>query len=182
MVRVSLMLWASNSAKSQNNISKLAVNTGSTLTLEVDPVFFRGYNGCMTPTPDKLKRRLFVIAGTIALGIGVVGIIIPILPTTPFLLLAAICYMRGSQRLYNALLCNRFIGSYVRNYLEGKGMSLKMKIWTLSLLWIAIVCTAALSADSLVIRIILAVVLIGVTIHILTVKTAKKNMESTNNH
>jgi len=135
----------------------------------------------MTPTPDKLKRRLFVIAGTIALGIGVVGIIIPILPTTPFLLLAAICYMRGSQRLYNALLCNRFIGSYVRNYLEGKGMSLKMKIWTLSLLWIAIVCTAALSADSLVIRIILAVVLIGVTIHILLIRTATNNTESTKN-
>ena len=75
----------------------------------------------MTPTSDKLKRRLFVIAGTIALGIGVVGIIIPVLPTTPFLLLAAICYMRGSQWLYNALLCNRFVGTYVRNYLEGRG-------------------------------------------------------------
>src|SRR4030043_203638 len=102
-------------------------------------MLFREYNGGMTSTPDKLKRRLFVIAGSITLGIGVVGIIVPVLPTTPFLLLAAICYMRGSQQLYNALLCNRFIGSYVRNYLEGRGMSLKMKIWTLSLLWAAIV-------------------------------------------
>ena len=135
----------------------------------------------MTPIPDRLKRRLFVIAGTIALGIGVVGIIVPVLPTTPFLLLAAICYMRGSQRLYHALLCNRFIGSYVRNYLEGKGMSLKMKIWTLSLLWVAIVCTATLATASLTIRIILAIVLIGVTIHILAVKTAKKHMEYPNN-
>jgi uncharacterized membrane protein YbaN (DUF454 family) len=74
------------------------------------------------------------MAGTIALGIGVIGIIVPVLPTTPFLLLAAICYMRGSHRLYNALLCNRFIGSYVRNYLEGRGMSRKMKMWTLSML------------------------------------------------
>jgi hypothetical protein len=135
----------------------------------------------MTPTPDKLKRRLFVIAGTIALVIGVIGIIIPVLPTTPFLLLAAICYTRGSQRLYNALLCNRFIGSYVRNYLEGRGMSLKMKIWTLSLLWVAIVCTAALATDSLIIRIILAVVLIGVTIHIFLIKTVKNNTKPTNN-
>ncbi len=135
----------------------------------------------MTPTPDKLKRQLFVIAGTIALGIGVVGIIIPVLPTTPFLLLAAICYMRGSQRLYNALLCNRFVGTYVRNYLEGRGMSLKMKIWTLSLLWIAIVCTAVLATDSLIIRIILAIVLTGVTIHILLIKTVKNNTKPTNN-
>jgi len=119
-----------------------------------------------------LKRRLFVTAGTIALGTGIVGIIVPVLPTTPFLLLAAICYMRGSERLYNALLSNRFIGSYVRNYLEGRGMSLKMKIWTLSLLWVAIVCTAVLATDSLPIRIILAVVLIGVTIHVLLIKTA----------
>ncbi|MHB8105158.1 MAG: YbaN family protein [Dehalococcoidales bacterium] len=135
----------------------------------------------MTPTPDKLKRRLFVIAGTIALVIGVIGIIIPVLPTTPFLLLAAICYMRGSQRLYNALLCNRFMGSYVRNYLEGRGMSLKMRIWTISLLWVAIVCTAALATDSLIIRIILAVVLIGVTIHIFLIKTVKNNTKPTNN-
>ena len=135
----------------------------------------------MVSTQDKFKRRLFVIAGTIALVIGIIGIIIPVLPTTPFLLLAAICYMRGSQRLYNALLCNRFVGTYVRNYLEGRGMSLKMKIWTLSLLWIAIVCTALLATNSLIIRIILAVVLIGVTIHILLIKTVKSNTKSTNN-
>ncbi len=129
----------------------------------------------MTPKSDKLKSRLFVIVGTIALGIGVVGIIIPVLPTTPFLLLAAICYMRGSQRLYNALLRNRFVGTYIRNYLEGRGMSLKMKIWTLSLLWVAIVCTAALATNSLIIRIILAVVLIGVTVHIFLIRTVKQD-------
>ncbi len=128
----------------------------------------------MTRIPDKLKRRLFVIAGTITLGIGVIGIILPVLPTTPFLLLTAICYMRGSRRLYNELLRNRFIGTYIRNYLEGRGISRKMKTWTLILLWISIVATAILATDSLIIRIILAVVLFGVTIHILKVKTTKK--------
>jgi len=128
----------------------------------------------MVHTPDMLKRRLFVVVGTIALVLGIIGIIIPVLPTTPFLLLAAICYLRGSQRLYNALLGNRFVGSYIKNYLEGRGMPLKMKIWTLTLLWIAIVCSALLATDSLIIRIILAVVLAGVTIHILLIKTVKK--------
>ena len=130
----------------------------------------------MSAVSGKLKRRLFVIAGTICVGIGVVGIIVPMLPTTPFLLLAAICYMRGSQRLYNALLCNRFIGSYVKNYLEGRGMSLKTKIWTLSLLWAAVACSAVLATDSLTTRIILAIVLAGVTIHIILIKTTKKDI------
>ena len=123
---------------------------------------------------DILKRRLFVFFGTVAIVIGIVGIIVPVLPTTPFLLLAAICYLRGSQRLYSALLGNRFVGSYISNYLEGRGMSLKMKIWTLTLLWIAIICSALLATDSLIIRIILAVVLVGVTVHILLIKTVKQ--------
>jgi uncharacterized membrane protein YbaN (DUF454 family) len=122
---------------------------------------------------EKMKRRLFVVAGSITLAIGIIGVIVPILPTTPFLLLAAFFYMRGSRRLYNALLSNRFVGNYIRNYLEGRGMSLKMKIWTLSLLWITILLSATLATDSLVIRVILATVLIGVTIHILKIKTAR---------
>ncbi len=128
----------------------------------------------MVHTPDMLKRWLFTVAGTIALVLGIIGIIMPVLPTTPFLLLAARCYLRGSQRLYNALLGNRFVGSHISNYLERRGMSLKMKIWTLGLLWIAIACSALLATDSPIIRIILAVVLVGVTVHILLIKTSKE--------
>jgi hypothetical protein len=127
----------------------------------------------MNPISEKMKRRLFVVAGSIALAIGIIGIIVPVLPTTPFLLVAAFCYMRGSRQLYNRLLCNRYVGNYIKNYLEGRGMSMKMKIWTLSLLWIGIVLTAILATESLIIRIILVVVLIGVTIHIIKIKTVK---------
>jgi len=88
--------------------------------------------------------------------------------------------MRGSQRLYKALLRNRIFGTYIRNYLEGRGMSLRMKIWTLSLLWIAIIITSLLATDSLIIRIVLAVVLIGVTVHILLIKTIRKSMKPEN--
>jgi uncharacterized protein len=119
----------------------------------------------------KLKKWLFVTLGTLFLGLAILGIVIPILPTTPFLLLAAICYVRGSQRLYNALLHNRIFGNYLKNYLEGRGMSLKNKILTLSLLWIAIISTGLLVIDNLAVRIILGAVLIGVTIHIVTIKS-----------
>ncbi len=122
----------------------------------------------------KLKRRLFVVAGSVALGVGIVGIVVPLLPTTPFLLLAAYCYGRGSRRLYNGLLSNRFVGNYLRNYLEGKSMSFKAKIWTLSLCWAVIVCTAILLVDSLVVRIVLFAVASGVTVHIALLRVTAK--------
>ncbi|MBN2239455.1 MAG: YbaN family protein [Dehalococcoidales bacterium] len=124
---------------------------------------------------DKLKKRLFIAGGTVSLTLGIIGIILPVLPTTPFLLLAAFCYIRGSQRLHSILLNNRFIGRYISNYLEGKGMSAKMKIWTLILLWVSLLLTIFLFTDILWIKITLAVILAGVTIHILLIKTAKNN-------
>ena len=141
----------------------------------IDPTLFSDYNGDMPIVSDRMKRQGFVIAGTISLLLGIIGIIIPILPTTPFLLLAAICYTRGSKRLYNAFLNNRFVGTYIRNYLEGKGMPLRMKIWTLALLWLVILCTAFCVTNNLIVRIILAVVLVGVTIHVLKIKTIRNN-------
>ena len=113
-----------------------------------------------------LKSRLFIAVGSISLGIGIVGIVVPLLPTTPFLLVAAYCYSRGSKRLYNTLLSNKLIGGYLRNYLEGKAMSIKAKIWSLSILWAVIGCTAAFVTDSLVIRIVLFSVGSGVTVHV----------------
>ena len=120
-----------------------------------------------------LKRWLLIGGGTASVIAGVIGIFIPILPTTPFLLLAAICYMRSSQRLYLALIRNRLCGSYIRNYLEGKRMSVKSKVLTLTLLWIVIGTTSIVVAPGLVICIIMLAAGIGVTIHLLLLHTAK---------
>lgn len=119
-----------------------------------------------------VKNRLFIAAGSISLGIGIVGIVVPLLPTTPFLLLAAYCYGRGSRRLSNRLLSNKLVGSYLRNYLEGKAMSLKAKIWSISLLWIVIGCTTAFITDSQIIRIVLLSVGSGVTAHVALLRVA----------
>jgi uncharacterized protein len=128
---------------------------------------------------EHLKRWLLIAAGTVCVIIGAVGIIVPVLPTTPFLLLAAACYTRGSQRLYTALLHNRLVGSYLRNYLEGRGMTRRSKVWTLSLLWLGITLAAAFATESLLVRMLLAAVLAGVTIHILTIGTARTVVEPT---
>ena len=125
--------------------------------------------------PEKLKRKLLIVAGTISTVIGIVGIFVPILPTTPFLLLAAACYLRSSRKFYNWLLNNRFFGAYVRSYLQGRGMPLKIKVLTILLLWVTITCSSIFAVQALIIRVILVLVAIGVTVHIILIKTTPKN-------
>lgn len=124
--------------------------------------------------PEKLKRRLLIVAGTVSTATGIIGIFVPILPTTPFLLLAAACYLRSSQRFYNGLLNNRFFGAYVRNYLQGRGMPLKIKIFTILLLWATITCSIVFAVQALVIRVILLIIAAGVTVHVAMIKTTRE--------
>ena len=118
-------------------------------------------------------RPLLVTFGTIFVGLGIVGIFVPVLPTTPFLLLAAACYARSSQRFYHWLLYNRWFGNYIRNYRQKRGIPLKMKVLTISLLWVTIGVSAIFAVQSLVVRIILVLIAIGVSIHVLSLKTLK---------
>lgn len=127
--------------------------------------------------PKKLKRKLLIVAGTISTAIGIVGIFVPILPTTPFLLLAAACYLRSSRKFYNWLLNNRFFGAYVRSYLQGRGMPLKIKVLTILLLWVTIACSSIFAVQALIIRVILVLVAIGVTVHIILIKNAQRTHE-----
>ena len=117
---------------------------------------------------------ILIATGTLFVGLGIIGIFMPVLPTTPFLLLAAAYYARSSQRFYDWLLTNRWFGNYIRNYLQGKGISLKIKILTIALLWLTIGCSVAFAVHVFIIRIILIVIAVGVTIHILSVRTLKK--------
>jgi hypothetical protein len=119
------------------------------------------------------KRRLLIAAGTLSTGLGIIGVFIPILPTTPFLLLAAACYMRSSERSYQWLINNRIFGAYIRNYIEGKGMPVRIKIFTILLLWLAIGLSITFGVQNIVIRIVLICVAIGVTVHIGLIKKRK---------
>ena len=124
------------------------------------------------------KRKLLIGAGTLSTGIGIIGIFIPILPTTPFLLLAAACYTRSSERFYQWLIHNRIFGAYVRNYIEGKGMPVKIKIFIILLLWLTIGLTITFAVqNNIVVRIVLICIAIGVTAHIALIK--KRKVEDT---
>jgi uncharacterized membrane protein YbaN (DUF454 family) len=122
----------------------------------------------------KLRRQLLIVAGTISTAIGILGIFVPILPTTPFLLLAAACYIRSSERFYRWLINNRLFGTYIRSYIEGGGMPLRTKIFTIFLLWIAIGISVCIGTQNLVVRIVLVLVAIGVTLHIIYIRARKQ--------
>lgn len=107
--------------------------------------------------------------------LGFIGIFIPILPTTPLLLLAAYFFMRSSNRALQWLLNNRWFGSYIRNYREGRAMAVRDKVITLLSLWISIGLTTILMVENVLVRIILIGVASGVTIHLLKIRTYYSN-------
>ena len=122
---------------------------------------------------SNLSRWVLIIVGSFFAGLGILGIFLPLLPTTPFLLLAAACYIRSSERLYNWLLNNKWIGRYIKNYLEGKGIPLKSKVLSISALWITIGYSVFFVVNIFPVRIILILIAIGVTIHLLSIRTFK---------
>lgn len=123
---------------------------------------------------SKLIRRVMIFAGSFFVGLGILGIFLPILPTTPFLLLAAACYAKSSERFYNWLINNKWLGNYIKNYREGKGIPLKVKVLSVSLLWFTIGYSVVFVVNTFLIQGILILIAIGVTIHILSIRTLKK--------
>jgi uncharacterized membrane protein YbaN (DUF454 family) len=115
-----------------------------------------------------------IFAGSFFVGLGILGIFLPILPTTPFLLLAAACYAKSSERFYNWLINNKWLGNYIKNYREGKGIPLKVKVLSVSLLWFTIGYSVVFVVNTFLIQGILILIAIGVTIHILSIRTLKK--------
>ena len=118
-----------------------------------------------------LLRILMVIVGTISLILGVIGIFVPLLPTTPFLLLTAFLYFRGSRRCYDWLMCQPHLGPYIRNFRENKVIPLKAKIVAVSMLWGSILFCVIFIVPLWWVKIILLVIASGVTFHILSFKS-----------
>lgn len=117
----------------------------------------------------KIVRFVFLSTGTLSLSLGVIGIFVPLLPTTPFLLLAAACYARGSKKFYDWLINHKVFGSYIRNIREGKGIPKRTKFSAISLLWITILFSVFMVVPYLWLQIFLIIIAIGVTFHIVKI-------------
>jgi len=120
-----------------------------------------------------VKNLFLVAAGFISLGLGAVGVILPVLPTTPFVLLAAICFSAGNQKFYEWLRKNRVFGPYIENYRTRQGISKKHKIASIIFLWTGLIISMVI-VRTVLIYVVLGIVGICVTIHLLLIKTKKK--------
>ena len=119
-----------------------------------------------------LKNKLLIILGFVFLLLGAVGIFVPVLPTTPFVLLAAGCFT-SSKRLSAWLENSKLFGEYIINYRERNGLSSKTVIKSLSFLWIMLMISAVW-IRALWAAILMPCIGIGVTIHILCMAKPKE--------
>jgi uncharacterized membrane protein YbaN (DUF454 family) len=112
---------------------------------------------------------LLIAAGIVSVGLATAGVFLPLLPTTPFLLLAAACFIRSSPRLYRWLIHHKWFGSYLRNYWEYRAIPKRTKVIAILLLWGTLFYSAWM-IDFLMIRILLMIIGGAVTIHLLRLK------------
>lgn len=118
-------------------------------------------------------RMLLLVSGIISAFLGFAGIFIPLLPTTPFLLLASWCFVRSSGKMNDLLMNNRYLGPYIRNYKSGQGITKRNKIYSLLFLWITITTSLIFSFPLWWLRLGLLGLGIIITVHILRFKTIK---------
>lgn len=121
-------------------------------------------------------RLLLAILGSVSLALGIMGIFLPVLPTTPFLLLSAALYMRSSQRLYDWLMSHKHLGPYIKNFREHKALPLRVKIVSVTMVWATLLYCAFVVAKEWWMSVMFIAIATGVTIHILSYKTLKKRM------
>jgi uncharacterized membrane protein YbaN (DUF454 family) len=124
----------------------------------------------------KVVRAICFVAGTVSLAFGAVGVVLPVLPTTPLLLLAVACYCRSSERMTRWVLTNRYFGNYIRRYREGKGIPLNTKVFALAALWIMISYSAFFVVNRWwIVQVVLFVIATVVSVHIVKLPTYLEN-------
>ena len=121
-----------------------------------------------------MRKYLFILSGSLCVVLGILGIVVPGLPTTPFLLLASWLFYRSSQRLQQKLL-NSWLGKYIREYEREKGMRIRAKLWAIGLMLVMCTISIVFFIQSLWVRIVVAVAgLIGAIVVGFVVPTVKR--------
>lgn len=123
---------------------------------------------------NPLLKILLIVCGFIMVALGIFGIIIPGLPTTPFMILAAFCFMKSSRRMYKWVTTNKLFGNKVKKFIDNRAIPIRGKIFSISAMWIMITISIIFFIDNIWLYILLPTLGIGGTIFLLTIKTCKK--------
>ncbi len=118
-----------------------------------------------------MKRAAYTVLGVIAVMLGAVGIVLPVMPTTPFILAAAALFSAGNPRMHNWLVKTKHFGPFIENYQNGKGVPKSLKYKTLAFLWIMLAISMFFTYKNSILLLILIIVGILVSIHVLSIKT-----------
>lgn len=119
----------------------------------------------------RAKQAVYLIIGTLALVLGAIGLFLPVLPTTPFVILAAACYLRSSKRMHAWILQSRLFGETIENFQAGRGLKRDTKIRAIVLMWATISISAFFFVDQLIFRGAMFLVAAGVTVYLLRLPT-----------
>lgn len=127
----------------------------------------------LTAELPKAYRYFYLISGILLVIIGTIGIFLPVLPTTIFLILASACFVKSSPKANEWLRNHKIFGQYIKNYQEKTGLTLLSKILNIIFLWAMILISAFLFIENFYVRILLLAIAIGVTIHLVVIKTKR---------
>lgn len=122
---------------------------------------------------SSIIRYVYVVLGILFCVLGVIGIFVPLLPTTPFLLLSAALFFRSSPRLYHLLLNYPHLGPYIRNFREHKAIPLRIKIISVSLVWLTILHAVFFLLDYWILEILLLILAVCISVYILHFRTLR---------
>jgi len=126
-----------------------------------------------------MLKIIFIILGTLSLAIGCIGIFVPGLPTTPFVLLTAALYIKSSDRMYNWVIESRIFGKYIKNYQARKGMEISTKLYSIALMWIMIFISTYFFIDNRIVDwIVVAAGILGtITVGFIVPTAAKDKLD-----
>lgn len=117
---------------------------------------------------NRVVRHAYFAGGVVSLALGLIGVFLPVLPTTPFILLAAACFVRSSARFYNWLLNHRLFGSSIRNWRRTGAIPLKAKILAITLIALTIGSSIAFVIPLWPVKLLLAVIGVSVSVYLAT--------------
>lgn len=118
-----------------------------------------------------ILRALLIAGGSFSLGLGILGIFLPLLPTTPLLLLAAACYARGSHRFYRWLLENRYFGRYIRDWRAGRGIPRRAKVVAIVLILCTLGPATVFFVPHIAGQLVLFLIGVAVIVHLINLPT-----------